>query len=61
MTQERDDVKKLAELSALFMALDAKGQDSALTVLRSLSFAQSVTCPPPLDPYAPADPGTPKR
>lgn len=42
MAQEREDVKRIAELNALFLALDDKGQDSALTILRSLGFAQSV-------------------
>lgn len=45
MTQEREDVKRIAELNALFLTLDDKGQDSALTLLRSLGFAQSVMCP----------------
>lgn len=42
MAQEREDVKRIAELNALFLTLDDKGQDSALTILRSLGFAQSV-------------------
>lgn len=46
MTQEREDVKRIAELNALFMTLDDKGQDGALTILRSLGFAQSVMCSP---------------
>lgn len=48
MTQNRADVKRLAELNALFLTLDDKGQDSALTILRSLGFAQSVMCSPNL-------------
>ncbi len=41
MTQERDDVRKIAEFNALFLTLDDKGQDDALAILRSLGFAQS--------------------
>lgn len=44
MTQIKADVKRLVELNALFLNLDDKGQDSALTILRSLGFAQSVMC-----------------
>lgn len=44
MTQNKADVKRLAELNTLFLTLDDKGQDSALTILRSLGFAQSVMC-----------------
>lgn len=46
MTQNKTDVKRLAELNTLFLTLDDKGQDSALTILRSLGFAQSVMCSP---------------
>lgn len=42
MTQEKVNVQRIAEFNALFMALDEKGQETALTVLRSLDFAQSV-------------------
>lgn len=49
MTQNKADVKRLAELNTLFLTLDDKGQDSALTVLRSLGFAQSVMCSPNSD------------
>lgn len=42
MTQNRDDVQKVAELNALFVGLNAKGKDSALTILRALNFAQAV-------------------
>lgn len=42
MTQEKEDVKRIAELNALFLTLDDRGQYNALTVLRSLEFAQSV-------------------
>lgn len=39
----REQAKKIAELNALFLTLNEKGQESALTILRSLEFAQSVT------------------
>ena len=42
MTQESEELKKLAELHALFVDLDESGQDGALTILRSLGFAQSI-------------------
>lgn len=44
MTQKNKDMKKISELNALFLNLDNTGQDSALTILRSLGFAQSVMC-----------------
>ena len=44
MTQKTENVRKIAELNALFLSLDDRGQDSALTILRSLEFAQSVMC-----------------
>lgn len=44
MTQNKEDVERLAELNSLFLTLDDKGQDSALIILRSLGFAQSVMC-----------------
>ena len=44
MTQENESVKKIAEFNALFLTLNEKGQDAALTVLKSLGFAQSVMC-----------------
>lgn len=46
MTQKTAEVKKLAELNSIFLTLDDKGQESALTILRSLGFAQSVMCSP---------------
>lgn len=46
MTQKKETVEKIAELNTLFMTLDDKAQDSALTVLRALEFAQSVMCTP---------------
>ena len=42
MTQEEDEVKRIVEMNALFMTLDERGKDGALTVLRSLKFAQSL-------------------
>lgn len=44
MTQNKEEVERLAELNSLFLSLDDKGQDSALIVLRSLDFAQAVMC-----------------
>lgn len=44
MTQNKEKVERLAELNSLFLSLDDKGQDSALIILRSLDFAQSVMC-----------------
>lgn len=44
MTQEREDVRKIAEFNALFLTLDDRGQDCALSILRSLGFAQSFMC-----------------
>ena len=44
MTQTRDEIQRIAEFNALFMNLNEKGQEAALTVLRSLEFAQSVMC-----------------
>lgn len=44
MTQERENVRKIAEFSAVFLTLDDEGQDCILAVLRSLGFAQSVMC-----------------
>ena len=42
MTHCKEDVQKIAELNSTFMALSDKGKDSALTILRALSFAQAV-------------------
>lgn len=42
MTQPTSQAAKLAELNSLFLTLNEKGQQSALTILRSLEFAQSV-------------------
>lgn len=42
MTQMSENTKRIAEFNALFLTLNEKGQEAALTVLRSLGFAQSV-------------------
>ncbi len=42
MTQNRNDVQKVAELNAIFVGLNAKGKDSALILLRALNFAQAI-------------------
>ena len=44
MTHIKEEAKKIAELNTIFLTLNDKGQDSALTILRSLGFAQSVMC-----------------
>lgn len=45
MTQKNENVKRIAEFNALFLTLNDKGQEAALTILQSLGFAQSVMCP----------------
>lgn len=42
MTHNKEDVQRIAELNSTFMTLNDKGKDSALTILRALSFAQAV-------------------
>lgn len=42
MTHNKKDVQRIAELNSTFMMLNEKGKDSALTILRTLHFAQSV-------------------
>lgn len=42
MTQVNENVKRIAEFNALFLTLNEKGQEAALTILQSLGFAQSV-------------------
>lgn len=42
MTQTKENIQRIAEFNSLFMNLNEKGQEAALTVLRSLGFAQSV-------------------
>lgn len=44
MTHQNENAERIAELNTLFMTLDTKGQDSALTILRALEFAQNVMC-----------------
>lgn len=44
MTQKRMDAQKIAEMNAIFLTLNEKGQESVLTILKSLEFAQSVMC-----------------
>lgn len=44
MTQTKSNVQRTDEFNVLFMNLNEKGQEAALTVLRSLDFAQSVMC-----------------
>lgn len=46
MVYDTENVKKIAELNSLFLNLNDIGQDSALTILRSLRFAQLVMCSP---------------
>ena len=42
MTQTKETVRRTTEFNTLFLNLNEKGQEAALTVLRSLDFAQSV-------------------
>lgn len=42
MTHNKGDVQKIAELNSTFMTLNDKCKDSALIILRALSFAQAV-------------------
>ncbi len=42
MTQTKENIQRMAEFNTLFMNLNEKGQEAALTVLKSLEFAQSV-------------------
>lgn len=42
MTHSSDDAQKVAELNSIFAGLNDRGKDSALTILRALSFAQAV-------------------
>ena len=46
MTQKQDGTQKLAEMNAIFLGLNEKGQESALMILKSLEFAQAVLCGP---------------
>lgn len=42
MTQTKENIRRTTEFNTLFMNLNEKGQEAALTVLKSLDFAQSV-------------------
>ncbi len=42
MTQTKENVRRTTEFDTLFMNLNEKGQEAALTILKSLDFAQSV-------------------
>ena len=42
MAQKEKCVEKTKQFNELFLSLDNKGQEAAITVLQSLSFAQSV-------------------
>lgn len=53
MTQTKEQGEKVAELSAAFLGLNDKGQDSALTILKTLRFAQSVLFPTDCQPRKP--------
>lgn len=44
MTQTQEQIEKTEEMAAIFRELNEKGQESAITVLRALKFAQSVMC-----------------
>ena len=45
MTQTKDNAKRINEFNTIFIGLNDKGQEGALTVLRALRFAQSVMLP----------------
>lgn len=40
MTQDKN-VKRIAEFNAIFLTLNKRGQEAALTILQSLKFAQT--------------------
>lgn len=42
MAQTKGNIQRTSEFNTLFMNLNERGQEAALTVLRSLDFAQSV-------------------
>lgn len=42
MTQTRDHVQRVTEFNTLFLNLNDKGQETALTILQALEFAQAV-------------------
>lgn len=43
MTQTKDDMERIAEFNALFLKLNEKGQDTALAILHTLGYAQSIS------------------
>lgn len=43
-TKEREQLERSLEFKKLFLNLNKKGQDAALTVLQSLTLAQQVMC-----------------
>lgn len=45
MTQTKENVQRVNEFNKIFVGLNDKGQEAALTVLRALGFAQSVMLP----------------
>lgn len=45
MTHSKGNARRIAEMSAGFVMLSDKGKDSVLTILRALSFAQTVIGP----------------
>lgn len=45
MTQEKENIRKISELKTLFLTLDDRGQDIALTILRSLGFQPVMSSP----------------
>ncbi len=42
MTRRKEDVQRADEFQELFISLNERSQEAALTILRSLGFAQSV-------------------
>lgn len=42
MTQTRDNIQRVTEFNSLFLNLNDRGQETALTVLQALEFAQAV-------------------
>lgn len=42
MVHTKKDAQREAELNSIFLRLNDRGKDSALGILRALSFAQSV-------------------
>ena len=44
MAQKEKNIEKQRRFNELFLSLNDKGQEAAITVLQSLNFAQSVMC-----------------